>query len=63
MQELAQAIVSNAQGPDGIDLDVAAKKWAAYSLDTYKDRLLEKALAISVALVNFTNELSNPGGD
>jgi len=63
MEQLAQAITNHSRGAEGVSLETAAKTWAIHCLDTYRDGLLEKGLAISVALVNFTNELNGEGGD
>ncbi len=57
MQELAKAIEAVEQGEEPQLLRGAAKRWAEYSLDTYKDDLLHRALAISEALVQFMNEM------
>lgn len=39
------------------DFTELAKRWASHSLETYKDELLTKALAISKALSEFDSEL------
>lgn len=43
------------------ELHEAALRWAEHSLRTYKGKLLRRALDISQALADFTNELEpNP---
>lgn len=42
------------------DLSRAANEWAAHSLRTYTGKTLKRALAISQALVQFTEIIENP---
>lgn len=57
MQELAREIVQQVDTFDATDLDAAACKWGEHALRTFTGPLLQKALAISVAIVEFTAEL------
>jgi len=58
MQELSQSI-ENAVGVEQPQDQIreAGKKWACYALDTYRNDLLGKALAISKALSDFAAEM------
>jgi len=38
----------------------AAKLWAAFSLEHFRDGLLKEALNISAAMVQFTHEMEKP---
>lgn len=75
MQELAKAIYANSKvydetlvepevkpdllGPER-ELQEAAKKWAAVSLDTFSGDTLRKAMAISLAIADFTESVRPP---
>lgn len=56
MKELAESVGRAIDSPmDASEvLQKAARKWAAYSLDTYSGELLDASLNISKALANFT---------
>jgi len=61
MQELSEAIDGEAarllvDGDPHIFI-LAAQKWAAASLMSFKGSLLDKALSVSVALADFVAEL------
>lgn len=38
----------------------ASKQWAYHCLDTYRDTLLERGLAISRAIADFMSEMETP---
>ena len=44
-----------------VRLDKAAQNWAAASVRTFRDDLLKRALAISVAIAEFVSELEGSG--
>ena len=51
-----QSAVEGSMEAGGI-LDVTLRKWADYSFRTFTEPLLGKAIAISVAIAEFRNEL------
>ncbi len=57
MQELAEAISENSPVVHPDAFRKAAKEWASAAIETYSGELLEKAMAVSVAMANFLNEL------
>ncbi len=59
MDELKNALGRNTVSvPSGEELNEAGIKWASYSLRTFTDEPLQKALKISEAIANFTSWLN-----
>lgn len=46
-------------GADSIEFRKAAKRWAEFSLDTFKGDLLQKAMAVSASIADFCSELED----
>ena len=62
MQALADAVVATTKEFDAERLRDAARKWAAYSLDTFRADFATKALAISVSIIDFADTVAPPPG-
>lgn len=60
MEDLKAGIESEIAGEETVDFLELSQKWAAFSLATFRDELLTKALQISKALAEFDCELKNP---
>ncbi len=55
MGKLETALSDFNDGKIGTEmLEEAMIRWATYSLSTYKDNLLRKALEVSISIANFT---------
>ena len=63
MQELSNDIRETANMPIGIEkhLRETAQKWAAYVIESNKDKALEKGLAISRSIADYLNEIEEGG--
>ncbi len=60
MQKLAEAINDYGEAKDLGDPEFfrkAACDWSTYSLRTFRGKLLDRALSISVGMVEFLNEM------
>ena len=58
MQEVVRAIEDNISNEiPRVSFTDTAKKWAAYCLETYRDELLKRGLAIAAALAEFEDEI------
>jgi hypothetical protein len=59
LQEAATVNESDTQ-PPMTNLRKSSIEWAQHSLETYRDNLLLRALAISAAIADFENEMEKP---
>lgn len=48
-------------GADSVDFRNVAKRWADFSLSTFKGDLLRKALTVSASIADFCAELEDLG--